>query len=225
MFCRKLLGKLDHEYFCRLCYDKLIAETDKRIKKRIDVEDAEILKGIDEEGMLSEEIPQRLISLCPYSNEYRKAILRWKYKGVRKYAKGFAQLLVEIENVRSLEAQMIIPVPLAPSRMKIRGFNQALDLAREIGRLLDIPVVDLLTRCKDTKPQAKCTKGERKKNVYKSIIVSKPVLKEVNTLILIDDIYTTGSTIKECIRVLRKEFPFRNTFIYVVVIGRGELNP
>ena len=131
---------------------------------------------------------------------------------------------MEDSNLNASSKQILVPIPLAPSRMKKRGFNQALDLALEISRLSGIPVVDCLRRCKDTKPQAQCDKKEREKNVYKSMIFTKPSLKEVNDIILIDDIYTTGSTIKECIRVLRRERTSCNASIYVVVIGKGELN-
>lgn len=221
MFCRRLLTKLEDEYICRLCYDRLKSEQAIQDFKQKKIDEIKI-EGIDENGILSDQRPQKIIALLPYDNEYRQAILRWKYKGIRKYAKGFASLLAEREEIKALHAELLVPIPLAASRMRLRGFNQALDLANEMSKLMDIPVWDCLKRCKDTKPQAKCSKDEREKNVYRSMIFSKTIYKEVNSLILIDDIYTTGSTIKECIRVLRKEFPFRNTFIYVVVIGKGE---
>ena len=166
-----------------------------------------------------------VISLFSYEAEYRKAILRWKYRGCRKYAKGFASLLVKERIVGHIEQAILVPIPLAPSRMRKRGYNQALDLAIEIGKLTDIPVVDCLKRIRDTKPQIYCKREERYANVQNSMTcVIKDTEKndrKIKYMLLIDDIYTTGSTIKEAIRVIKRQYTFRDTFIYVIVVGKG----
>ncbi len=228
ILCRNFLEDMDGEYICRLCYDKFDAEKqeilgeEQVLKKDIGYELAEKLAL---ELDFLEDRPEQIIALFPYTNEYRKSILRWKYRGIRKYAKGFAELLVTEQKVfENVSVDAMIPVPLAPSRMRKRGFNQALDLAREIGKLANIPVWDCLKRIKDTKPQAACSREERYRNTEGSIafVSSEKYTKEVNYVAIIDDIYTTGSTIKECIKILRKQYAFRNTRIVIVIVGKGK---
>ena len=217
ILCRSILDKLDNPFVCRLCYDKIYAETDNLSKLKPGQ-----LSDWEDDLELPEDMPKKIISLFPYEAEYRKAILRWKYRGVRKYAKGFAKLLVELKKLEEIEEAVLIPIPLAPSRMKKRGFNQALDLAVEIGRLTGSAVTDCLKRIQDTKPQSACSKEERYTNVKGSMTIVNNMCMEVKSIILVDDIYTTGSTIKEAIRVIRELEVFRNTSVYVVVIGKGD---
>ena len=219
MLCRSILDKLDDPFVCRLCYDKIYAETDNLSSLKQDQ-----LSDGEDDLELPEDMPKRIISLFPYEAEYRKAILRWKYRGVRKYAKGFAKLLVELkmlEGIGEMGEAVLMPIPLAPSRMKKRGFNQALDLAVEIGSLTGFGVMDCLRRVQDTKPQSACSKEERYTNAKGSMSIINNMCRKVKSIILVDDIYTTGSTIKEAIRVIRKIEIFCSTYIYVVVIGKG----
>lgn len=167
---------------------------------------------------------ERIIALFPYKDICREAVLRWKYKGIRKYAKGYAQLFInEVEILKQINVDALIPVPLAPSRLRRRGFNQALDLANEIGNLSGIPVYDCLKRTKNTKPQSQCSREERLKNITGTIALkgetmSYPQLKQIA---IIDDIYTTGATIRECIRVLRESLRLRNEEVILLVVCIG----
>jgi len=217
MICRRVLTSLEDEYICTLCSHRLCGEinTGYNLGKGF----ANDLEWNEE---WPEDMPRMIISLFPYESEYRKAILRWKYRGIRKYAKGFAKLLVEENHFEVLEQAVLIPIPLAPSRMKKRGFNQALDLAVELGKLTGITVVDGLKRIYDTKPQASCSREERFKNAKGSMNFSNKVSGKVKSVLLIDDIYTTGSTIKEAIRAIRNSKTFQDAFIYVVVVGKGD---
>lgn len=223
ILCRKLLDDIDGEYVCRLCYDKFHAEKEQLLGEDQVLQD-HICNELDEELALLEERPEQIVALFPYTSEYRKSILRWKYRGVRKYAKGFAELLVKEQKVfEKVLIDVIIPVPLAPSRMRKRGFNQALDLAREISKLAGIPVYDCLKRVRDTKPQANCSREERYSNVQGSIaFISEKCSRDIKYVVIIDDIYTTGNTIKECIKILRKQYVFRNAKIVTVVVGKGD---
>ena len=226
ILCRKLLDDIDGEYVCRLCYDKFHAEKEQLLGEHQVLKERglEALEDLDEAFSLLKEWPDQIVALFPYTSEYRKAILRWKYRGIRKYAKAFAHLLVKEQKVfEKVCIDAIIPVPLAPSRMRKRGFNQALDLAREISKLADIPVYDCLKRVRDTKPQANCSREERYSNVQGSIaFISKKCSRDVKYVVIIDDIYTTGNTIKECIKILRKQYVFRNAKIVTVVVGKGD---
>lgn len=224
ILCRSFLENIDGEYVCRLCYDKFHAEKDQLLgENQVLQEDS--CNELDEELSILEDRPRQIVTLFPYTSDYRKSILRWKYRGVRKYAKGFAGLLVtEQKAFKKVTIDAMIPVPLAPSRMRKRGFNQSLDLANEISKLEGIPVWDCLKRVKDTKPQAACSREERYSNMQGSIAFAmvEKYSKDVNYIVIIDDIYTTGSTVKECIKVLRKQYAFRNAKIVTVVVGKGD---
>jgi len=106
-------------------------------------------------------------------------------------------------NIRDFS--LVMPVPLHPIRLRERGFNQSVILAREIARRLSIPL-DFMTlkRYIYTEPQIHLGKEERLTNVKGVFgVVNKEKILDRN-IILIDDVYTTGSTVKECARVLMK---------------------
>ncbi|WP_054739646.1 ComF family protein [Cellulosilyticum ruminicola] len=168
---------------------------------------------------------ERIIALFPYKEVCRESVLRWKYKGIRQYARSYASLFInEIGLLDKIQVDGLIPVPLAPNRLRKRGFNQALDLANEMSILTGIPVYDCLERTKKTKPQSQCSREERLKNIIGSIKIKKnkifyPELKQVA---IIDDIYTTGATIKECVRVIRESLRLKNDNVYVIVVCIGK---
>lgn len=97
----------------------------------------------------------------------------------------------------------IIPVPLHPAKLKERGFNQSLVLARQIARLFALPVdVSSLKKVTPGHPQVGLGRDQRRKNVRGTFAVTGGrKLKGLNVL-LVDDVYTTGSTARECSRVL-----------------------
>lgn len=100
------------------------------------------------------------------------------------------------------EADLLLPVPLHPRRLKARGFNQALLLARGFP---DKPVgLEVLTRERHTKPQVGLNPKERRDNVKGAFGVPRPEAVKGKKILLIDDLYTTGSTVRECARVLRR---------------------
>ncbi len=174
-----------------------------------------------EHEAISENI--QITALFPYESMFRKAVLRWKYKGIRKYARGYADLFVnDLCLFEKFDIDGLIPVPLAQSRLRRRGFNQALDLTNELSRLTDIKVYDILERTKKTKPQSKCNKRERRTNIKGSIAVKKEISNlTLNNIAIIDDIYTTGATIKECIEAIKRHKIIKNKKIYVLTVCIG----
>ena len=101
-----------------------------------------------------------------------------------------------------LAADILAPVPLHPSRLKQRGFNQALFLAQAF------PEVhlerELVTRVRHTPPQTGLNPKERRDNVKGAFAVPRPNLVQGKKVLLIDDVFTTGATVKECARFLLK---------------------
>ena len=100
------------------------------------------------------------------------------------------------------EADLIAPVPLHPSRLRQRGFNQALLLAQAFP---EVPLErELLVRQRHTPPQAGLNPRERRDNVKGAFAVPRPDLVKGKRILLIDDVFTTGATVRECARVLRR---------------------
>ncbi|MGL4346196.1 MAG: ComF family protein, partial [Cellulosilyticaceae bacterium] len=123
------------------------------------------------------------------------------------------------------EIDGLIPVPVSPKRYRKRGFNQAYDLAREVSVHTHVPVYDLLRRIRNTKPQSECTKAQRASNVKGSIGINSQNLQKIDKILkkvaIIDDIYTTGSTARECAKMLQQCFKGEIEQIFVLVVARG----
>jgi ComF family protein len=163
---------------------------------------------------------QRVIGAVPYRKSFRESIKRWKYQSVRKQAKNFARLLCALDNgLTALKIDLIIPVPLAKRRFKKRGFNQAYDLASQLSELLDKPVADILERTIETAPLYKKNLVARRQQIQGSIQVKTSALRSQNIrhVLIVDDIYTTGTTTSECIFALQKAYGWENVKFYVAV--------
>lgn len=100
---------------------------------------------------------------------------------------------------------MIIPVPLHKKRKKERGFNQAQSIAEELARLKSIEMEEgVLIKVKNVPPQTLLEIEEREKNISGAFRVVREEKIKGKTVLLVDDVYTTGSTVRECSLALRK---------------------
>lgn len=118
---------------------------------------------------------------------------------------------------------MIIPIPLHPARYRNRGYNQAEVLAKELGKVLGILTEEsILIRTQKTDPQKKLAPGKRRRNLSGafSVMEKRKNLLEGRKILLVDDIYTTGSTIDEAARVLKKAGA-EKVFYLTISIGQG----
>ena len=98
------------------------------------------------------------------------------------------------------DADLVAPIPLHPSRLRQRGFNQALLLAQAFP---EVPLErQLLHRQRPTSPQAGLNPEERRNNVRGAFAVNRPDLVKGKRILLVDDVFTTGATVRECARVL-----------------------
>ncbi len=155
-----------------------------------------------------------------YQGEIRKSLYRLKYDGKKEYGRIFGE---EMERylgawIRQRNITRIVPVPLHPSRQRERGYNQAALPARELGRLLDIPVDErLLCRAKPTSPQKTLTGEERRTNLSRAFRLTGEI-SPGERILLVDDIYTTGSTADAAAACLKKG---GNCLIYVLVVAIG----
>ena len=141
--------------------------------------------------------------------EYRSAvgtIYRFKYAKRQEYAEflGREMAIHFKEDMKKWKAEALIPVPIHKSRKYQRGYNQAELLAEEIGRRTGIPVKkNLIVRCKKTVPQKMLKDAERQNNLKKAFKIGQNDVK-LSTIIIIDDIYTTGSTVNEMADILNR---------------------
>lgn len=162
-----------------------------------------------------------------YDSVIKKAILDFKYRHKKEYAKYFIEEVVRRygNKIMQLAPDALVPVPIHKSKYRERGYNQAEILARGIGRELNIPVLpDLLIRNRKTLPQKQLNDKERLKNLQEAFefnrIYDENHILKLNRLILIDDIYTTGSTIEACAGVL-KQNGADSVYFVTLCIGRG----
>ena len=141
--------------------------------------------------------------------EYESAavsIYRFKYSGRQEYAEFFGEQVAEYlgDFIRSIRPEGLVPIPLHPSRRAGRGYNQAELLAREVGRRTGLPVyADWLIRVKNTAPLKRLNPKERQNNLKKAFNISGNDVK-LKTVLIVDDIYTTGATVDEAAKVLKK---------------------
>ena len=132
-----------------------------------------------------------------------QAIKRFKFDGQIVYLPLLQSWLQRPDCLELVTAaDLLLPVPLHPRRLKARGFNQALLLAQGFP---DKPMgLEVLTRLRHTVPQVGLNPKERRDNVKGAFGVSQPAAVKGKKILLIDDLYTTGSTVRECARVLRR---------------------
>ena len=150
------------------------------------------------------------------------SIARFKYRGRREYAACYAACMQEeLEPfIRACRAEALVPVPLHKSRLKKRGYNQAQVLAEELSARTGIPMrADLIERVKKTTPMKDLSAAERQNNLKKAFKIRRNDVK-LSIIIIIDDIYTTGSTIDAMSHEFKKAGVERIYFV-TLAIGRG----
>jgi ComF family protein len=153
--------------------------------------------------------PSYTIARAPYlyHGALMTAIHELKYAQRTHLADSLGSLLASFAQswIGELKRSLIMPVPLHPRRLRARGFNQSLLLARCVALKTDSELDFLsLRRRRFTKPQTELSSEERKKNVRKAFEVVRPERVKGRTILLVDDVATTGSTLNECAKALKK---------------------
>ncbi len=138
-------------------------------------------------------------SLFVYNDMVRHSIASFKYKNKREYAEYYGEELCRHFGrlIRTLRPDAIVAVPVSSKKLKKRGYNQAELIAARMSRLTGIPLRDdCIIRIRDTAPQKDLSRSMRQKNLKKAFKITGNVVK-LKTIIVIDDIYTTGATVSE----------------------------
>ena len=148
------------------------------------------------------------------------SLFRFKYHGRQEYVDFFAEeLYKELGNdLRAMRAEAIIPVPLHKSRYKERGYNQSALLGKALAKRLELPFEeDLVVRWRKTVPQKQLNYAERQNNLKKAFKICTNDVK-LEKVIIIDDIYTTGSTVDALSEVLL-EGGVKHIFVVTLAAG------
>lgn len=190
---------------CRKCGKKLIDDT------KIYCEDCEKRRHTFDYGY----------ALYSY-RDMHESIYRFKSKKRCEYARFYARDVWQHlqEEITRMDADALIPVPLHPSRRMMRGYNQSELLTRELSALCGVPSrADLVKRVRKTVPQKELDMLGRQNNLKKAFLIRSDVVK-LNRVIIVDDVYTTGSTIDAVASVLRAH-GVGNVFFITLCVGEG----
>ena len=150
------------------------------------------------------------------------SVFRFKYGQRMEYASFYGKDLYEKKGkwLMSIRPDALVPVPIHASKMRSRGYNQAELIARELSKYSGIPVnTELIRRIKPTKPLKNLSHAERQNNLKRAFKICQNDVK-LSTIVIIDDIYTTGSTIDSMASVL-KAVGIQKIYFMSLTIGRG----
>lgn len=159
-------------------------------------------------------------SLYLYQGAVKTTMYRMKYSNKREYAHFFAKRAMEQYGgwMRYLGVEVIVPVPMYLPKQRKRGYNQAESFAKELSRLVEVPVnTGLVRRVIDTAPQKGLDEKQRKNNLKNAFQKGKNVV-QYSCAMVVDDIYTTGSTAEAVARELIKQGTHR-VYLLTICIG------
>ena len=199
-FCSKFL-KLYENTFCNKCLYKISPRNNNYITCKV------CGKFIKDQVICSacrKSKPPFMLARAVgiYEQLIKEILQKFKYQGVRSLAGPMGRLMAleSLKHKEFIECSFITYVPLSIKRLKERRYNQSQLLAYELSKYLKIPAKELLEKTIDTEPMAKLTKEERLKNLAHAFRIKEQV--KVQRVILVDDVYTTGSTVSLCCREL-----------------------
>jgi competence protein ComFC len=149
------------------------------------------------------------VSAVSYTTKTKKVLARFKYSGDERYAKYIGAIMYDAveKYYQQIPFSLITSVPLHQNRIVERGFNQSQLLADYIGKYLGLPTQTILERSKPSPPQASLGRSARIDALRSSFEVSQDGQQldlTPHTILLVDDVYTTGTTIRECAKILRQ---------------------
>lgn len=146
-----------------------------------------------------------MIVLSDYQGITKTLILKVKYKSVFDVSKTLIDLFIQQHFFFPFSPDLVTYIPLHPSREKERGFNQSLLLAKLLAENYGWPLARILTRIKNNRPQMSINNFQLRKKNIKGVFSIKPaVLINGKNVLIVDDVATTGATIFEATKVLKR---------------------
>ena len=197
---------------CGICEkinkDGLCPKCNLELKKQAEVN---ILQKEEiEENIKKEKYFEELMYIFKYEGQVRKLILDYKFNEKSYLYKTFVNFLLKnekiFENIKKYDK--IIPVPISKKRNKERGYNQSMLIAEEIANKTNLELVNnCLIKTKNIIEQSKLNKEDRQQNIQGVYSLQNERLITNKKILLVDDIYTTGSTVNECCKILQQANP------------------
>ncbi|MDO5539815.1 MAG: ComF family protein [Eubacteriales bacterium] len=165
-------------------------------------------------------------ALYPYEKEVRESVYAVKYQNKREYLEYFSQDMAEKfqKEIQSWNPQVLIPIPMHIKARKMRGYNQAEILAEKLGEELDLPVCTrALCKIRHTANQKEMDYRQRRQNLKGAFDIDKKFLDEKGRLpwkraVLVDDVYTTGSTLDEAAKTLLEHGAEAVYFVTICIV-------
>ncbi|OGY45004.1 MAG: hypothetical protein A3A24_03150 [Candidatus Buchananbacteria bacterium RIFCSPLOWO2_01_FULL_46_12] len=202
-------GKTD-TWFCQQCFDQI-----------------QINRGTDDHVLKLPGFLDQIWAVSDYRQEnLTKVLHQFKYRFVVALGEVLGQLLVNFLKPKveeqKLSFDVVVPVPLAKRRLKKRGFNQSEVMARFLNRNFGWPVrTDLIFRIRHHQPQVGLHAEARRQNVKGIFKTQNNYLIQGKTILLVDDVVTTGSTLSECAKVLKQAGA---KFVFGLVVAKADVN-
>lgn len=220
---KKLFTKILDIFFpkrCVFCGCKL--DTNYKICLCIDCRETAFINNI-EPRQFEKKFFEKIVCCMDYKDYARKCFLKYKFGNVRYYKDTYANMIYfKIKNDLDFQnADMITCVPLSKERYNERGYNQSALISEKAAMLLNKPHFDdMIIKIKNTKPFSALSAKERRKLIKGSYIFNENYDIKGKNIILIDDIYTSGSTINECSKILKM---YGANAVYCATVFSAEL--
>ena len=163
------------------------------------------------------------LAVFQYNDCASRSMSAVKYKSKREFLDFYEEAAWQRfgKRLRHMNPQAVVPVPVHPGRRKTRGFNQAEILAGKLASRLQVPMCPrALRRVKNTAPQKELDPSQRLKNLEKAFAPGR-LPGRVERVLLVDDIYTTGSTLETCARTL-KAMGVKKVFTLTIFVGSAQ---
>ncbi|MBI2822018.1 MAG: ComF family protein [Acidobacteria bacterium] len=216
MFCGRAVRDFCDGTVCRSCWDRIRPMRADCLRCGQQYAGGVCAECAQCRGLLWLEIAR---SYGLYRGLLGSILRQYKYRCDRSLGDGLARLLglTFQRNFQAAEWDALTVVPTHPSRIRERGFDHLALLARLLGKQLRLPCRRVLARRLPSRPQAGLSEKERRRNVRRSFTALE--LAAGSRLLLLDDIFTTGATVNECARVLKKAGAVR---VGVLTVARAE---
>lgn len=161
-------------------------------------------------------------SFCYYNKVSAKIVKKLKY-GHKKYIAKYIVKLICDSGYDFSNIDAITFVPVDSDRIIARGYNQAEEIARELSKFTNIPLVDVLVKNKTEKHQTELSKAERLKSLSKSFSINSDCNYDIKgkNILIVDDVYTTGTTLSSCAAAIKTKKPKR---VFTITFAKTKLN-
>lgn len=220
IICNRRISS-DRKRVCESCEKKIVKimppickKCGRRLKKTINKE-----KGVCQDCSEQKFYFEEARAFGVYEGILRKLIYEFKYKGKKELSLFLGVKMFDVlQSFSWYSIDIIVPVPLYKKRENQRGYNQSLLLAKVLKGKTGIPISEDLIRIKNTEHQTVLSKIHRRQNLNDAFEVKNKKIFNGKTILLVDDVYTTGSTANNCAKSLKQAGASK---IYVLTCARG----